>query len=121
MQINGKRKKARRQSCGNGPLLEKREIPTRTEDRGSKVLPDVAASAADTMKRHAITANQVQGIGSGVPGPVDDHCTVNCCVDLSWGVFNLKERMWNDAGLYGCAKMVTDDQRRQNATSHNEG
>ena len=69
--------------------LETWEIPTRTEDGGSKVLPDVAASAADTMKRHSITANQVHGIGSGVPGPVDDPCTVNCCVDLGWGVFNL--------------------------------
>lgn len=77
----------------DGELLKKWEIPTRTDNRGSKVLPDIAASVADTMKQHAITANQVLGIGFGVPGPVDDRCNVNRCVNLGWGVFNLKERM----------------------------
>jgi len=77
----------------NGELLEKWEIPTRTVNGGVHVLPDVAQTIAAAMERHGISAPQVIGIGIGVPGPVDDSFTVNKCVNLGWGVFNIKERM----------------------------
>lgn len=76
-----------------GKLLEKWEIPTRTANGGVHVLPDVAQSIAAAMEQHGISANQVTGIGIGVPGPVDDSFTVNKCVNLGWGVFNIKEHM----------------------------
>ena len=76
-----------------GDLLEKWEIPTRTTNGGVHVLPDVAQSIAAAMERHRIPASQVAGIGIGVPGPVDDSFTVNHCVNLGWGVLNIKERM----------------------------
>lgn len=76
-----------------GKLLEKWEIPTRTANGGVHVLPDVAQSIAAAMDRHKISASQVVGIGIGVPGPVDDSFTVNQCVNLGWGVFNIKEHM----------------------------
>ena len=79
-------------STGGG-LLEKWEIPTRTVNDGVHVLPDVAQSIRAAMERHGISADQVTGIGIGVPGPVDDSFTVNKCVNLGWGVFNIKERM----------------------------
>ena len=78
---------------GSGTLLEKWEIPTRTENGGVHVLPDVAQAILAAMRRHEIPARQVAGIGIGVPGPVDDSFTVNKCVNLGWGVFNIKERM----------------------------
>lgn len=78
---------------GSGTLLEKWEIPTRTENGGVHVLPDVAQAILAAMRRHGIPAQQVAGIGIGVPGPVDDSFTVNKCVNLGWGVFNIKERM----------------------------
>ena len=77
----------------DGKLLERWEIPTRTVNGGNHVLPDVAQSIAAAMGRHEISADQVAGIGIGVPGPVDDRFTVNKCVNLGWGVFNIKERM----------------------------
>jgi len=77
----------------DGELLEKWEIPTRTVNGGVHVLPDVAQTIAAAMERHGISASQVVGIGIGVPGPVDDSFTVNKCVNLGWGVFNIKERM----------------------------
>ena len=77
----------------DGELLEKWEIPTRTVNGGVHVLPDVAQTIAAAMERHGISAPQVIGIGIGVPGPVDDSFTVNKCVNLGWGVFNIKERM----------------------------
>lgn len=76
-----------------GTLLEKWEIPTRTANDGVHVLPDVAQSIVEAMDRNKISAAQVAGIGIGVPGPVDENFTVNKCVNLGWGVFNLKERM----------------------------
>ena len=77
----------------DGKLVEKWEIPTRTANGGVHVLPDVAQSILATMELHGIGANQVAGIGIGVPGPVDDSFTVNKCVNLGWGVLNIKEQM----------------------------
>ena len=77
----------------DGKLLEKWEIPTRTANGGVHVLPDVAQAIAESMGRNGISASQIVGIGIGVPGPVDDSFTVNKCVNLGWGVFNIKGRM----------------------------
>lgn len=77
----------------DGELMDKWEIPTRTEEEGAQILPDIAASVKEVMQRRAIKSNQVSGIGIGVPGPVDDDNNVNRCVNLGWGRFNLKERM----------------------------
>lgn len=79
-------------ACGGG-LLRKWEIPTDTADQGSRILPDIAASISAVLAEEGIPHGQVQGIGIGVPGPVDGNGTVNKCVNLGWGVFNLKERM----------------------------
>lgn len=77
----------------DGKLLEKWKIPTRTANGGVHVLPDVAQAIAESMGRNGISASQIVGIGIGVPGPVDDSFTVNKCVNLGWGVFNIKGRM----------------------------
>lgn len=77
----------------NGVLLEKWEIPTRTQDGGQNVLPDVACSMRGKLTEKNIPASQVEGIGIGVPGPVSADYTVYKCVNLGWGVFNVKTRM----------------------------
>ena len=76
-----------------GNLLDKWEIPTRTAHGGAYVLPEIAQSITAAMELRGIAADRVVGIGIGVPGPVDDSFTVNKCVNLGWGVFNIKERM----------------------------
>lgn len=76
-----------------GKLLEKWEIPTRTLNGGTYVLPDAADSIKTVMKRYAITDRQIEGIGVGVPGPVDETSTVHRCVNLGWGEFNIREHM----------------------------
>lgn len=81
----------------NGTLLEKREIPTRTEAGGKAILPDIAA-AIETM-RAAIEPEALLGVGVGVPGPVNDDGLVNRCVNLNWGVFNLHEALGALCGL----------------------
>lgn len=77
----------------NGEMVEKWEIPTRTENGGENVLPDIAVSIRDHLTHRHIPMNLVEGIGVGVPGPVGADNTVFRCVNLGWGVFNVKERM----------------------------
>lgn len=76
-----------------GTLLEKWEIPTRTEGDGEMILPDIVASIRDKMAGAGIGPELVEGIGMGVPGPVDSANTVYKCNNLGWGVFNVREEM----------------------------
>ena len=80
-------------------LIEKFEIPTRIENQGQAILPDIGAAVLDAMSRHGLERAQVRGIGIGVPGPVDDLGVVNCCTNLNWGVFNLHEQLSAITGL----------------------
>ncbi len=77
----------------DGTLCETWEIPTRTENGGAKILPDIAASVKKSMKKHELTEKQICGIGMGVPGPVAADGTVNKCVNLGWDVFNVEKEM----------------------------
>ncbi|MGN0344881.1 MAG: ROK family glucokinase [Lachnospiraceae bacterium] len=77
----------------DGELLDKWEIPTRKEDGGSQILPDVAASIKNKIEEKAIDPSDVQGVGVGVPGPVTPEGVVRKCVNLGWGVFNVEETL----------------------------
>ena len=57
-----------------GNVLAKWEIPTRTENSGEKILPDIAASIDEYMKNNNYTKEDIVGVGIGVPGPVVQHC-----------------------------------------------
>ena len=46
-----------------GKLLEKWEIPTRTENQSEAVLPDVAAAVLGKMKEKGIEKEEVEGVG----------------------------------------------------------
>ncbi len=76
-----------------GDLMEKWEIPTRTEDKGKNILPDIASSIKEKMEKDGISTLDVVGIGISVPGPVDDSGTVHRCVNLGWDVFDIDEEM----------------------------
>ena len=82
-----------------GELLDKWEIPTRTEDNGVNILPDIAGSIKDRMNKEGLTDSDVIGIGISVPGPVDDAGIVHKCVNLGWGVFDIDEEMNRLIGL----------------------
>lgn len=83
----------------NGELVERREIPTRTENGGAAILPDIADAIEQSLTEHAIEKADILGIGIGVPGPVADDGTVNRCVNLNWGVFNLCHELGELTGL----------------------
>ena len=76
-----------------GKMLDKWEIPTVTDNGGSQILPDIAASVRQYMDAYQIADTAVLGLGIGVPGPVNAKGVVNKCVNLGWGVFNISETL----------------------------
>lgn len=83
--------------CGffknDGTFVEKWEIPTRKDNGGDLILPDIADAIRERLDRHGVNMDDVEGIGVGVPGPVLDDGVVNGCVNLGWGVFNVAEKL----------------------------
>ncbi|MDO5135392.1 MAG: ROK family glucokinase [Eubacteriales bacterium] len=75
--------------CGlfltDGTLVEKWEIPTRTEGGGSSILPDVAKTIGDKIQERGISKINVDGVGIGIPGPVNEKGEVPMAVNLHWG------------------------------------
>lgn len=76
-----------------GTLLDKWEIPTRTEDGGCNILPDVAESISEKLKEKDVAIEDVAGIGVGAPGPIDGEGVVHRAVNLGWGVFSIKKTL----------------------------
>lgn len=74
--------------CGlfsvSGELLEKWEVPSRKEEDGKYILPDVAESLKQKMAEKGIEKESVKGIGLCVPGPVEKEGFVHVCVNLGW-------------------------------------
>ncbi|MBO5199128.1 MAG: ROK family glucokinase [Lachnospiraceae bacterium] len=89
--------------CGfftaQGELLEKWEIPTRKEDKGSKIPQDVADTIAAKIQEKGIVKDEIAGVGLGVPGPVGEDGTVHQCANLGWGIINIKNIMEELTGL----------------------
>ena len=75
--------------CGlfltNGTLVEQWEIPTRLENNGSSILPDVADAIKTKLDERGITKDNVDGVGIGIPGPVNENGEVPMAVNLHWG------------------------------------
>ncbi len=76
-----------------GNVIEKWEIPTRTENGGQNILPDIAAGIHAKMKEKGISKEDVAGVGVGVPGPVDGEGIVHRAVNLGWGEVDLKKEL----------------------------
>lgn len=83
--------------CGlfnvKGDILEKWEIPTRTENNGSNILPDVADAINDKILERKIDREEIAGVGVGIPGPVDESGAVICAVNLHWGYVQLEDAL----------------------------
>ena len=76
-----------------GDVVKKWEIPTRKEDNGSHILPDIAASIKSAMAERNLTKDNIIGIGAGAPGPVDKDGVIYKAVNLGWGVLNMKQEL----------------------------
>ena len=93
--------------CGlfrtDGTLVEKWEIPTRKENNGDQILPDVAAAVNAKIDGKGISKDDVEGVGIGVPGPVNSKGEVDRAVNLYWGYKNVAGEMEELTGLHAKA------------------
>ena len=89
-----------------GNLLDKWEIPTRTENGGEKILPDIAESITAKMAGKKISKEEVEGVGLGAPGPIDAAGTVYGAVNLGWGTFSISDTL---SGLLGMKVKAGND------------
>lgn len=74
-------------------LIDSMEIPTRKEDDGSHILPDICSAIDAKLVEKQITRDDLLGIGIGIPGPITKDGTVLNCVNLGWGIFNIEEKL----------------------------
>ncbi len=76
-----------------GKLLDSTEIPTRKEDNGSHILPDICSAIEARLEAQNLTRNDLIGVGIGIPGPVTKDGTVLNCVNLGWGIIKIEEKL----------------------------
>ena len=92
-----------------GELLEKWEVPTDTSHSGKHILANLAAAVRGKMEEKSLSAQQVEGVGVGVPGPVlDSRIVPIVCANLGgWGNRNVAEDL--SALLDGLPVLVGND------------
>lgn len=91
----------------DGSLLERWEIPTRTQNNAEHLLPDIAQALLAKLSEKRIEKSQVEGVGMGVPGAVLHDSFVKPCVNLEqWGGFDVAEKLEALCGFP--AKIIND-------------
>ena len=89
--------------CGlfrtDGTMVEKWEIVTRTENNGEAIIPDIAATIEKKIEELHLDKADIDGVGIGVPGPVNDKGDVLCAVNLFWGFKELSKELSELTGL----------------------
>lgn len=89
--------------CGlfqiDGLLVDKWEIPTRTDNHGEAILPDIAKAIEAKLEEKGIQKEETAGIGVGVPGPVNAQGDVICAVNLFWGYKKVSQELSDMTGM----------------------
>ena len=99
----------------DGEVIEKWEIKTRTENEGSNILPDVAATIQEHMAQHSLTKEDILGVGVGIPAPVMESGIVKATANLGWGykevrheleeLLEIEVQVGNDANVAALGEM----------------
>lgn len=77
----------------DGRIVDKWEIPTRVENKGEAILPDIAEALKKKMEEKGLDNSQVSGVGIGIPAPVDEEGVVQNTANLGWGYKEVKREM----------------------------
>ncbi len=83
----------------DGKLVDKWEIPTNISDEGKYILPDIAEAIRKKTAELSLKKGDLWGAGIGVPGAVDQNGVVNRCVNLGWGVKDVRGELSELTGL----------------------
>lgn len=75
-----------------GVLKFQCEIPTRKEENGKLIIPDICAKITEILATNDLKKSDIIGVGLGIPGAVLDDGTVLKCVNLGWDVFNVSDK-----------------------------
>lgn len=68
----------------DGTLKDKWEIKTRTQESGKHILPDIAEAIDAKIEEYKLSKEDIQGIGMGVPAPVNSEGIVQNTVNIGW-------------------------------------
>ena len=83
--------------CGlfssKGEMLESWEIVTNKADNGDHIISDIAATIQSKCQEKGINMDEVEGVGVGVPGPVDNNGLVKVAVNLGWSNRDVKSEL----------------------------
>ena len=83
--------------CGlfssKGEILESWEIVTNKADNGDHIISDIAATIQSKCEEKGINMDEVEGVGVGVPGPVDNSGLVKVAVNLGWSNRDVKTEL----------------------------
>ena len=83
-----------------GRLFEKWEIPTRIENFGRHILPDLATAIEKGISENGLTKEDILGVGLAVPGAVTSEKDVAVCVNLNgWGGCDIAQEFTAMIGL----------------------
>lgn len=82
-----------------GKILDKWEIPTRTENKGENILPDIAKAIEEKIQSMNLKREDIQGIGMGVPAPVTEDGVVKNTANLGWGYKEVTREMQELTGF----------------------
>lgn len=83
----------------DGELLDKWQIDTEITEDERSILRDINSFIEGVLKDKDISRDQIVGMGLGVPGPILEDGTVNRCVNLNWGRFNIEKTMEDICGF----------------------
>lgn len=99
----------------DGELFDKWEIPTRIQEQGREILPDIGASVLEALERHELSKEEIIGLGVGVPAAVDKAGFVPKTTNLGWidksvaeelhSLTGLKVKVGNDANMAALGEM----------------
>ena len=77
----------------DGVLVDKWEIKTYTENEGERILPDVAEAIKGKIAEKLLKAEEICGIGVGVPAPVDKNGAIERAANVGWMAKEIKKEL----------------------------
>lgn len=84
----------------NGDIIEKWEIPTNKEEKGTYIIDDIWHSVTIHLAKLKVNHNEIVGIGAGAPGFIDSESgKVYEAVNIGWKNFELAEQLKAVSGL----------------------